>query len=46
LSKGKSRSKKKILKYIQVHMANMYGSAVCSGKIKPGGKSKTKKRKK
>ena len=26
--------------------ANMYASAVCSGKIKPGGKKKSKKRRK
>ena len=30
-------------KYIPSAYANMYGSAVCSGKVTPGGKKKRKK---
>ena len=43
--KGKAAAKRKFKVYPSAY-ANMYGSAVCSGKIKPGGKKKkTKKRK-
>ena len=45
-AKGKAAAKRKFKVYPSAY-ANMYGSAVCSGKIKPGGKKKkTKKRKK
>ena len=43
--KGKAAAKRKFKVYPSAY-ANMYGSSVCSGKIKPGCKSKTKKRKK
>ena len=38
-AKGKAAAKRKIKVYPSAY-ANMYGSAVCSGKIKPGGKKK------
>ena len=43
--RGKAAAKRKFKVYPSAY-ANMYASAVCSGKIKPGGKkskSKTKK---
>jgi hypothetical protein len=40
-AKGKAAAKRKFKVYPSAY-ANMYGSAVCSGKIKPGGKKKTK----
>ena len=43
--KGKAAAKRKFDVYPSAY-ANMYASAVCSGKIKPGGKKKTKKKKK
>ena len=47
--KGKAAAKRKFDVYPSAY-ANMYASAVCSGKVKPGGKKKkkttTKKRKK
>ena len=43
-AKGKAAAKRKFKVYPSAY-ANMYGSAVCSGKIKPGGKKKSKKRK-
>ena len=36
-AKGKAAAKRKFKVYPSAY-ANMYGSAVCSGKIKPGGK--------
>jgi len=46
--KGKAAAKRKFDVYPSAY-ANMYASAVCSGKVKPGGKNKkkttTKKRK-
>ena len=46
--KGKAAAKRKFNVYPSAY-ANMYASAVCSGKVKPGGKKKkkttTKKRK-
>ena len=42
--KGKAAAKRKFDVYPSAY-ANMYASAVCSGKIKPGGKKKTKKKK-
>ena len=46
--KGKAAAKRKFDVYPSAY-ANMYASAVCSGKVKPGGKKKkkttTKKRK-
>ena len=46
--KGKAAAKRKFKVYPSAY-ANMYASAVCSGKVKPGGKKKkkttTKKRK-
>ena len=46
--KGKATAKRKFDVYPSAY-ANMYASAVCSGKVKPGGKKKkkttTKKRK-
>jgi hypothetical protein len=44
-AKGKAAAKRKFKVYPSAY-ANMYGSAVCSGKIKPGGKKKKTKRKK
>ena len=43
--KGKAAAKRKFDVYPSAY-ANMYASAVCSGKIKPGGKKRTKKKKK
>ena len=43
-AKGKAAAKRKFKVYPSAY-ANMYGSAVCSGKVKPGGKKKTKNRK-
>ena len=42
--KGKAAAKRKFKVYPSAY-ANMYASAVCSGKVTPGGK-KNKKRKK
>ena len=42
--KGKAAAKRKFDVYPSAY-ANMYASAVCSGKIKPGGKKKKKKKK-
>ena len=42
--KGKAAAKRKFDVYPSAY-ANMYASAVCSGKIKPGGKKKKKKTK-
>ena len=44
-ARGKSAAKRKFKVYPSAY-ANMYASAVCSGKIKPGGKKKSKKRRK
>ena len=44
-AKGKAAAKRKFDVYPSAY-ANMYSSAVCSGKVKPGGKKKTKKKKK
>tara|TARA_Y100000401_G_C8181035_1_gene153981 strand:+ start:135 stop:572 length:438 start_codon:yes stop_codon:yes gene_type:complete len=41
--KGKAAAKRKFDVYPSAY-ANMYASAVCSGKVKPGGKKKTKKK--
>ena len=38
-AKGKAAAKRKFKVYPSAY-ANMYGSAVCSGKIKPGGRKK------
>lgn len=38
-AKGKAAAKRKYDVYPSAY-ANMYGSAVCSGKVKPGGKKK------
>ena len=47
-ARGKNAAKRKFKVYPSAY-ANMYASAVCSGKVKPGGKKKkkttTKKRK-
>ena len=40
--KGKAAAKRKFDVYPSAY-ANMYASAVCSGKVKPGGKKRTKK---
>ena len=40
-AKGKAAAKRKFKVYPSAY-ANMYGSAACSGKIKPGGKKKKK----
>ena len=40
--KGKAAAKRKFDVYPSAY-ANMYASAVCSGKVKPGGKKKKKK---
>ena len=40
--RGKAAAKRKFSIYPSAY-ANMYTSAVCSGKIKPGGKKKRKK---
>jgi|TARA_E500000305_G_scaffold54349_1_gene43330 hypothetical protein len=42
-AKGKRAAKAKFAVYPSAY-ANMYASAVCSGKIKPGGKKKPKKK--
>ena len=44
-AKGKAAAKRKFDVYPSAY-ANMYASAVCSGKVTPGGKKKTKKKKK
>ena len=44
-AKGKAAAKRKFKVYPSAY-ANMYGSAVCSGKIKPGGKKKKKSKRK
>ena len=41
-AKGKAAAKRKFKVYPSAY-ANMYGSAVCSGKVTPGGKKKNKK---
>jgi len=43
-AKGKAAAKRKFKVYPTAY-ANMYGSAVCSGKVTPGGKKKRKKAK-
>ena len=43
-AKGKAAAKRKFKVYPSAY-ANMYESAVCSGKVTPGGKSKSQKRK-
>ena len=43
--KGKAVAKRKFDVYPSAY-ANMYASAVCSGKVKPGGKKKKKTTKK
>jgi len=40
--KGKAAAKRKFKVYPSAY-ANMYASAVCSGKVAPGGKKKRKK---
>ena len=40
-ARGKAAAKRKFKVYPSAY-ANMYASAVCSGKIKPGGKKKSK----
>jgi len=42
--KGKAAAKRKFKVYPSAY-ANMYASAVCSGKVTPGGKKRTKKAK-
>jgi len=42
--RGKAAAKAKFKVYPSAY-ANMYASAVCSGKIKPGGKNKSQQRK-
>tara|TARA_R110000751_G_scaffold259848_1_gene359198 strand:+ start:188 stop:382 length:195 start_codon:yes stop_codon:yes gene_type:complete len=42
-AKGKAAAKRKFKVYPSAY-ANMYGSAVCSGKVTPGGKKKTRKK--
>jgi len=42
-ARGKAAAKRKFDVYPSAY-ANMYASAVCSGKIKPGGKKKSKKK--
>ena len=42
--KGKAAAKRKFKVYPSAY-ANMYASAVCSGKVTPGGKNKSQKRK-
>ena len=44
-ARGKAAAKRKFKVYPSAN-ANMYASAVCSGKITPGGKKKKKKTKK
>ena len=43
-AKGKAAAKRKFDVYPSAY-ANMYASAACSGKVKPGGKKKVKKAK-
>ena len=43
-AKGKAAAKRKFKLYHSAY-ANMYGSAVCSGKVTPGGKKKKKPKK-
>ena len=43
-AKGKAAAKRKFKVYPSAY-ANMYGSAVCSGKVTPGGKKKKKSKK-
>jgi hypothetical protein len=43
LSRGKAAAKRKFKVYPSAY-ANMYASAVCSGKVTPGGKSPRKKK--
>ena len=43
-ARGKAAAKRKFKVYPSAY-ANMYASAVCSGKIKPGGKNKSQQRK-
>ena len=43
--RGKAAAKRKFKVYPSAY-ANMYASAVCSGKVTPGGKKKSKKPKK
>ena len=40
-ARGKAAAKRKFKVYPSAY-ANMYGSAVCSGKVTPGGKKKRK----
>ena len=42
--RGKAAAKRKFKVYPSAY-ANMYASTVCSGKVTPGGKSKSQKRK-
>ena len=42
-AKGKAAAKGKFKKYPSAY-ANMYASGVCSGRIKPGGKKKSGKK--
>ena len=42
--RGKAAAKRKFKVYPSAY-ANMYASAVCSGKVTPGGKKKTKPKK-
>ena len=42
-AKGKAAAKRKFDVYPSAY-ANMYASAVCSGKVKPGGKKKIQKK--
>jgi len=42
-AKGKAAAKRKFDVYPSAY-ANMYASAVCSGKVKPGGKKKVQKK--
>ena len=41
--RGKATSRSVNLKFTRLPMPNMYASAVCSGKITPGGKKGRKK---
>ena len=42
-AKGKAAAKRKFKVYPSAY-ANMYGSAVCSGKVTPGGKKGSRKK--
>ena len=42
-AKGKAAAKRKFKVYPSAY-ANMYGSAVCSGKVTPGGKKKNRQK--